>query len=189
MVRIDRGCIIGLGLLALAAARPAAGQENLDLGKSAAQLYASDCAICHKSPNGLTKGGGVFGLSGYLREHYTASRESAAAIAAYLESIDKGPPTAPKRPPTKRTAKGDDKGKPGKPGDANVVVTKPALTKPAEPKPAEAKGGDIKSGEPTSGEPKAGGSKPSDTEPDQAKTAEPKPPGPKGEKSDEKKPD
>jgi len=184
MVQIDRGCIIGFALFVLAIAGPAAGQENFDQGKTAAQLYASDCAICHKSPNGLTKGGGIFGLSGYLREHYTASRESAAAIAAYLESVDKGPPAPAKRSPTKSTAKGDDKGKPGKPGDA-----KSALTKPAEPRPADAKGGEAKPGEPKSGEPKAGESKPSETKPDQAKAVEPKPSGAKVEKSDEKKPD
>jgi len=29
---------------------PLRAQENLDFGKSPAQLYASDCAVCHKSP-------------------------------------------------------------------------------------------------------------------------------------------
>ena len=41
------------GVLALCFASSAGAQENLDQGKTGAQLYASDCAICHKSPQGL----------------------------------------------------------------------------------------------------------------------------------------
>ena len=81
-----RGPIIGLVTLILAG--PAAGQESLDKGKTPAQLFASDCSPCHKSPQGLAKSGGLFGLDGFLREHYTASRESAAAIANYLKSME-----------------------------------------------------------------------------------------------------
>ena len=106
-----RFCIAGLGFLTLASLSSADAQENLDLGKTPAQLYAADCAICHKSPQGMTKNVGPFGLSNFLREHYTASRQSAAAIAAYVESVDKGPPAAAKHPPRKRSAKGDEKGK------------------------------------------------------------------------------
>ena len=82
-----RGIGLAAGLLALALAAPAAAQENLDSGKTGAQLYAADCAICHKSAQALKKSGGIFGLSSFLREHYTASRESAAAIASYLDSV------------------------------------------------------------------------------------------------------
>ena len=64
-------------------------QENLDKGKTGAQLYASDCAICHKSPRSVTQSPGIFGLESFLREHYTASRESAAKIAAYLNGFGK----------------------------------------------------------------------------------------------------
>ena len=43
---------------ALALARSCGlAQENLDLGKSGAQLYAADCAICHKSPQRLDLAG------------------------------------------------------------------------------------------------------------------------------------
>ncbi len=87
-------------MLALYCVGPALAQENLDSGKTGAQLYASDCAICHKTPAGLTKNSGIMGLDGFLREHYTASRESAGAIAAYLQSVDKGP-----APTTKRNAR------------------------------------------------------------------------------------
>ena len=58
--------------------------ENFSANKTPAQLFQSDCtgAGCHKSPAGLAKGGGL-GLTGFLREHYTNSRESAAALANY----------------------------------------------------------------------------------------------------------
>ncbi|HET7850825.1 MAG TPA: hypothetical protein VFL51_17380 [Pseudolabrys sp.] len=95
---------------------PLSAQENVEAGKTPAQLYASDCAICHKSPQGLSKAGGLFGLQSFLREHYTASRETAAVIAKYLKAIDKAaPPVARKRTAahhSKKTEKsGDDKGK------------------------------------------------------------------------------
>ena len=61
--------VVGAGLLA--AAGVASAQENLDAGKSGAQLYQSNCAICHKSAQALDKsGGGLFGLESFLREHY-----------------------------------------------------------------------------------------------------------------------
>ncbi len=61
-----------------------------------------------QSPQGLAKSGGLFGLDGFLREHYTASRESAAAIANYLKSMEG--PSGPGRA-TKRATKGDEKAK------------------------------------------------------------------------------
>ena len=83
----------------------ASAQENFDAGKSGAQLYASNCAICHKSAQALDKsGGGLFGLDSFLREHYTSSRESAAAIAAYLKTVGGGP--AEHRPARKKAKAG-----------------------------------------------------------------------------------
>jgi hypothetical protein len=116
--------IIGLATLILAG--PAAGQESLDKGKTPAQLFASDCSPCHKSPQGLAKSGGLFGLDGFLREHYTASRESAATIANYLKSIERGPPGRA----TKRATKGDSK-----PEAKKKPAAKPEEGKGAEKKP------------------------------------------------------
>ncbi|MGB8613224.1 MAG: hypothetical protein WCD60_16545, partial [Pseudolabrys sp.] len=58
---------------AAAAVNGAETQETLGRGKTPAQTFASDCAVCHKSPQGLAKS--ASGL------HYTSSRESAAALA------------------------------------------------------------------------------------------------------------
>jgi hypothetical protein len=156
MSEFARRLICMLGFLLILGA-PLRAQENLDFGKTPAQLFASDCAICHKSPQGLAaKGGGISGLEGFLREHYTASRESATAIATYLKAMGPGPAAAPgragKRPPksdklkddkSKATTKKPDASKPGeaKPGAAapKAAEPKPAEAKPAEPKAPEAK--------------------------------------------------
>ena len=119
----------------------ASAQENLDAGKSGAQLYASNCAICHKSAQALDKsGGGLFGLDSFLREHYTSSRESAAAIAAYLKTVGGGP--AEHRPSRKKgkTEKRIEKKKEGRPdGKSEPKDVKPSETKPSETKPDDKK--------------------------------------------------
>src|SRR5689334_1438401 len=71
-------------------------QEDLNRGKTAVQLYASDCVDCHKNPRALGNRDNPGSLSAFLRVHYTASRESAAAIAAYLVSL--GPEPRGSRP-------------------------------------------------------------------------------------------
>lgn len=90
--------------------------ENFS-AKPPAQLFASDCtgSGCHKGPQGLAKGQMPGMLTGFLREHYTNSRESAAALANYLSGIPSGP-----GPREARTPRG---GKPAAaappPGNAN----------------------------------------------------------------------
>jgi hypothetical protein len=121
-----------VAFLALFAAAPAAAQENIDAGKTPAQLYAQDCAICHKTPYGLSKAGGSWqGLQGFLREHYTASKESAAAISAYLIELDR---KAPQRKPSRarRHAPGTEK---DRKAGARLPPHKPAEAK-SEAKPA-----------------------------------------------------
>jgi cell division septation protein DedD len=118
-------------LALLVGAAPACAQDNLDRGKTAQQLFASDCAICHKSPQGLAKGGGLFGLQGFLREHYTASRETANLLARYLEAAGEAPAPAQKRQ-QRRTAKPSDT----KPSDSKPAEAKPTDSKPVESKPA-----------------------------------------------------
>ncbi|MGB9054227.1 MAG: hypothetical protein WCC54_18190 [Pseudolabrys sp.] len=112
---------------AAAAVSGAEAQETLGRGKTPAQTFASDCAVCHKSTQGLAKSAnGLIGVEGFLREHYTSSRESAAALASYLRSVG----TAPGAVRAKRAAKGDQ--------------PKADEWKKAGPKPAEAKGADSK---------------------------------------------
>jgi hypothetical protein len=75
--------------LALCVASAAGAQGNLEEGKTAAQLYASDCATCHKSPQSVNNTKWLFGLESFLRQHYNSSRESAAILAAYLKGQEK----------------------------------------------------------------------------------------------------
>ena len=142
-----------VGIVALLGAWPAGAQENLYGNKTPAQIFATDCAICHKSAQGLSKAGGAFGvgLEGFLREHYTASKETAAVLAKYVQSLDSSPATpekstkrtaskpAAKKPGEEKTdAKPDSKSEPkadAKP-EAKAEAAKPAA-KP-ESKPAEA---------------------------------------------------
>ncbi len=67
------------------------------------------------------------GVQAFLREHYTASHEAAAAIAAYLQAADRGSPPARA---LKRTAKPKEKSKTGE--------TKPASAEPGQVKPTAA---------------------------------------------------
>ena len=80
---------VAVGLVVLAVASSAAAQGNLDQGKSAAELYTSACATCHKSPQNVSKTKWLFGLESFLRQHYTSSSESAAILAAYLKGQEK----------------------------------------------------------------------------------------------------
>ena len=166
-----------LGCLLVLVAVPLRAQENLDSGKTAAQLFASDCALCHKTPKGLAKPGRSSELDGFLREHYTASRESAAAIAAYLRAA--GPAPVERGRAAKRTGKGDDKAKGlenkpqagGKPSDAKPSDTKPGAAKPAEGKASEPKASETKPSEAKPSEPKASDPKPADAKPSEPKPA------------------
>ena len=75
--------------------------ENFS-AKPPAALFASDCtgAGCHKGPQGLGKNARASAASpGFLREHYTNSRESAAALANYLSKIPSGPEPKEARTP------------------------------------------------------------------------------------------
>jgi len=84
----SHGIRLAISSLVLCFASSAGAQGSLEEGKTAAQLYAANCASCHKSPQSVTKATGIFGLESYLREHYTPNPQSAATIAAYLEGLE-----------------------------------------------------------------------------------------------------
>lgn len=84
------------GAMLMLAGAGACAQENLEQGKSGAQLYATDCAICHKSVQALLREG--YPTEGFLRVHYTSSREMAAEVFAYLRGVAKTEAAAESRP-------------------------------------------------------------------------------------------
>jgi len=139
-----RGPTIGfVAALALFAASPAArAQTNIDQGKSSAEIFANDCAACHKSIRGLANGKNSLMLSAFLREHYTASREQAAALAAYVLGNGGGAPAPAGQKPGRAAAEepktGAKAGEPkaGEPKTASRPTR--AATKPAEEAPADA---------------------------------------------------
>lgn len=113
-------------------------QEDLTRGKTPAQLFASDCADCHRNPRSIKQRENANALAAFLRVHYTASRESAAAIAAYLVALG-GPvePVRPARPASSRPKPAISQDQ-NKPGTATPPAAKPgeaASPKPPEPVP------------------------------------------------------
>ena len=84
------GIRLAISSLALCVGSSAGAQGSLEQGKTAAQLYAANCASCHKSPQSVTKATGIFGSrESFLREHYAPSPQSAATIAAYLNELER----------------------------------------------------------------------------------------------------
>jgi hypothetical protein len=85
------------GALGVVLVLPAGGQ-NLDAGKSGAQIFSQVCANCHRGPRALRNAS-----TSFLREHYTTSPAMAAAVAAYLSAAGREPapaqsPVQPERP-------------------------------------------------------------------------------------------
>ena len=150
------GQVIGLGqttmlvvlgplVIALAGTTAARAQTNIDQGKPASELFANYCAVCHKSTRGLANGRGSPALSQFLREHYAASREQAAALAAYVISAG-GNAAAPKperarteepktqEPKTQEPKPQESKGQ-GKPRPTSSASAKPEPEKPGRGRP------------------------------------------------------
>src|SRR5215831_4477493 len=92
----NRGCgqvkqisIFVLGFAAAWACAPAPAQD-LTAGKTPAQLFRSDCAECHRSPNAVASIRDVRMLTDFLREHYTSNSETAGALAVYVSGFAAG---------------------------------------------------------------------------------------------------
>ena len=76
-------------------AAPAAAQGNIDAGRTPAQLFADTCAACHRSARDVKRP-----TAGFLRQHYTAGSDEAAAMANYLNgAASESRAGQPKRPP------------------------------------------------------------------------------------------
>src|ERR1700746_1115384 len=84
-----RGVWVALFFLASAVASSAGAQGNLDQGKTAAQLYASNCATCHESLASVRITKSFFELKRFLNQHSPSHSESAANLAAYLKEQER----------------------------------------------------------------------------------------------------
>lgn len=153
-------------MLSATIAAPSFAQTNIDQGKSPAELFANDCAACHKTTRGLANGENSLSLSVFLREHYTASRDQAAALAAYVLA-NGGSAPAPKS-----TARGEEP----KNQDHRGQEAKGQEPKGQEPKGQEPKGQELKSQESRAPEPKF-------QEPKNQESKETRPPEPKAQEA------
>jgi hypothetical protein len=133
---VFRGVAPAIGLFIGLVPAMAQAQTNIDQGKSPAEIFATDCATCHKSARGLANGRGSSGLAGFLVEHYTASKDQAAALAAYVmgagggEAAPRGP--KPATAPDRNRASAEPARPPGKPDQPPPAAGRPG------PQPATA---------------------------------------------------
>ena len=138
----------------------AADAQNIDAGKSAAQIFADTCSSCHRNARELRRTS-----AGFLRSHYTTGQEEAAAMASYLAGIASDPRAgqqkrlpgaapgatpaeAAKQPPRQQPPAEQAKGAPGQPSSkgaqagrrpaANAVTAAAPDENPPEPAPAPA---------------------------------------------------
>jgi hypothetical protein len=120
-VRVLRRLVPVIGLFVILVPAMTRAQTNIDQGKSPAELFAGDCATCHKSARGLANGRASSALAGFLVEHYTASRDQAAALAAYVLGAGGNQPA-----PAAATQSRGPKAAPDKPERASVEEPKPS---------------------------------------------------------------
>jgi hypothetical protein len=88
---------VGLLVIGIWAAASAAGNaQNLDAGKTPAQMFADTCVVCHRSARTLGRVTAAF-----LRQHYMTGYEEASAMANYLTGVPGADArnAQPKRPP------------------------------------------------------------------------------------------
>ena len=114
------GVVVGFALPAQA--------QNINAGKTPAQIFADTCASCHRSARELRRTS-----TGFLRSHYTTGSDEASAMASYLAGAGSDPRAAQQkrapgatgattpsvdaaRPPTTRPGPGEQaKSTPGQP--------------------------------------------------------------------------
>jgi len=159
-----------LGMTVALMGSPSLAQTNIDQGKSPAELFANGCAACHKTTRGLANGRSSMTLSIFLREHYTASSDQAAALAAYVLNSGGNAP-APK--PTAARVE-EPKGQEHKGQEAKGQESKGQAPKGQETKGQETKGQETKGQETRGQETKGQETKGQETEGQEAKGQEPK---------------
>jgi hypothetical protein len=106
----------------------AEAQTSIDSGKTPAEIFAIDCATCHKGARGLAHGKTSSELASFLVEHYTSSRDQAAALAAYVMGAGGGDAVSAQRGPKPTDTKPADANKPQPPGRTAKPTGKPEET-------------------------------------------------------------
>ena len=118
MVNVSRTRRFAPWLFGLVSAVAApAGAQNIDAGKSPAQIFSDTCAACHRNARELRRTS-----TSFLRSHYTTGQEEAAAMSSYLAGIAVDPRAAQQ----KRA-----------PGTAGTTPTDAAKQSPRQQAPGE----------------------------------------------------
>src|SRR5262245_48583679 len=126
-------------LAAILQTSAADAQGNIDAGKTPAQIFGDTCAGCHRSARELRRAS-----AGFLRSHYTAGSDEAAAMANYLAGVGGNEPRSnaatqsqPKRPPAD-VAKQTPRPAVEQPRSATAPAAAPAAVPPTAPAPSAA---------------------------------------------------
>jgi hypothetical protein len=109
--------------------------ENLEAGKSPAQIFAGTCNACHKSPRGLLRSVPASSLSGFLRQHYTTSSDMANVLASYL--VSNGATDTRVQRDAKEGKPGKEAAKDGKQEARAPAEQQPAAKQARLPRPGE----------------------------------------------------
>ncbi|MBV8747484.1 MAG: hypothetical protein JO134_20840 [Xanthobacteraceae bacterium] len=134
-MKLLRLCLTLSAMLAVPGA--ALAQTDYSAGKSAPQLFSSDCSACHQSPRGLGKGRDASALGSFLREHYTTGGASAGLLANYLAGQPAGgTPRPPAAVESERTKPGEARKPKPAATEAEREGAKPPATQ-AEREPAK----------------------------------------------------
>ena len=118
-------CLAAVPALALTAGAGLA--QDFTAGKTPAQLFASDCSACHRSPDGLGKKYNPGSLTGFLRAHYTTKQETAGSLAKYVMGFAAARPVATTSPTAEDARLPDGKHR----GDISSDGEKKPRAKPA----------------------------------------------------------
>jgi hypothetical protein len=123
--------------VAISGAAAAAHAQNLDAGKSPAQIFSETCNACHRSPRELKQT-----TPGFMRDHYTTGGRQAAAMAAYLASVGSDPRAVQQRrppalgagqsPPTETKPPESPPRGTDQPQETDEAVTRPPQTVPPD---------------------------------------------------------
>jgi hypothetical protein len=122
--------------------------QDFTAGKTPAQLFASDCSACHRSPDGLGKKYNAGSLTGFLRAHYTTKQETAGSLAKYVMGFAAARPVATTSPTAEDarspdgkhrsdvSSDGEKKPRAKPAGSAANEDHPPPVPQPAQPAPA-----------------------------------------------------
>jgi hypothetical protein len=138
-------CLAAVPALALTAGAGLA--QDFTAGKTPAQLFASDCSACHRSPDGLGKKYNAGSLTGFLRAHYTTKQETAGSLAKYVIGFAAARPVATTSPTAEDarspdgkhrsdvSSDGEKKPRAKPPGTVASEDHPPPVPQPAQPAP------------------------------------------------------